>query len=80
MEAIFDGYIWFFSNLIWINILLGVLLVFFERRNPTTTWLWLMVLMFLPGFGFILYLFLGQDLSKKDCLELKKMKIIASRY
>lgn len=76
MEAILntfvDGYLWFFSNLIWINILLGLLLVFFERRSPTTTWLWLMVLTFLPGVGFILYLFLGQDLSKKKMFKSKE--------
>jgi len=72
MRIIVDGYFWIFSNLIWINILLGILLVFFERRNPTTTWLWLMVLMFLPGIGFILYLFLGQDLSKKRLFKTKE--------
>jgi cardiolipin synthase len=72
MRAIIDGYMWFFSNLIWINILLAILLIFFERRNPTTTWLWLMVLVFLPGIGFILYLFLGQDLSKNKMFKTKE--------
>lgn len=72
MDTIIEGYLWFFGNLIWINILLGILLVFFERRNPTSTWLWLMVLMFLPGIGFILYLFLGQDLSKKKMFKTKE--------
>ena len=72
METVLKGYMWFFSNLLWINILLGIALVFFERRNPTTTWLWIMVLMFLPGIGFILYLFLGQDLSKKKMFKTKE--------
>lgn len=72
METIFKGYLWFFSNLIWINILLAILLVFFERRNPTTTWLWLMVLLFLPGIGFFIYLFLGQDLSRKKLFKTKE--------
>lgn len=71
MEFLLDGLNWFLSNLIWINILFGILLVFFERRNPTTTWLWLMVFMFLPGIGFIFYLFLGQDLSKKKLFQSK---------
>lgn len=66
MEYIIEGYSWLFKNILWINILFAILLVFFERRNPTTTWLWLMVLAFLPGIGFILYLFIGQDMSKKD--------------
>ncbi len=72
MSTFIEAYSWIFMNLIWINILLGILLVFFERRNPTTTWLWLMVLMFLPGIGFILYLFLGQDLSKSKMFKLKE--------
>lgn len=72
MSSLVEGYTWIFKNLIWINILLGILLVFFERRNPTSTWLWLMVLMFLPGIGFILYLFLGQDLSKSRMFQTKK--------
>lgn len=65
MEFLFSSYAWVFRNILWINIFLAILLVFFERRNPTSTWLWIMVLTFLPGLGFILYLFLGQDLSKK---------------
>lgn len=47
--------------------------MFFERRNPTTTWLWLMVLTFLPGIGFILYLFLGQDLSRQRLFKVKEL-------
>ena len=65
MQSIHSSYMIVFNNLIWINILFALALVFFERRNPTSTWLWLMVLLFLPGLGFVLYLFLGQDMSKK---------------
>lgn len=72
MDSIFTHYIWIFSNLLWINIIFSILLVFFERRNPTSTWLWLMVFTFLPGLGFILYLFIGQDLSKKKMFDLKE--------
>lgn len=72
MDNIIKGYQWLYSNLIWINILLAILLVFFERRNPTSTWLWLMVIAFMPGIGFILYLFLGQDLSKKKIFKSKE--------
>jgi len=72
MEYIIEGYSWLFKNILWINILFAILLVFFERRNPTTTWLWLMVLAFLPGIGFILYLFIGQDMSKKKTFKLKE--------
>lgn len=72
MKVFMENYLWIFGNLIWINILLAILLIFFERRNPTSTWLWIMVLTFLPGIGFILYLFIGQDLSKKKMFKAKE--------
>ncbi len=72
MDAFISTYTWIFRNLIWLNIGFAILLVFFERRNPTTTWLWLMVLTFLPGIGFIFYLFFGQDLSKKKIFRVKQ--------
>ena len=72
MDYIVNGYMWLLKNILWLNILFAILLVFFERRNPTTTWLWLMVLTFLPGIGFLLYLFIGQDMSKKKMFKLKE--------
>lgn len=72
MDFLFTSYGWIFRNILWLNILFAILLVFFERRNPTSTWLWLMVLTFLPGVGFLLYLFIGQDLSKKKLFKIKE--------
>lgn len=63
---------WIFQNIFIINIFLAILLVFFERRNPTITWFWLMVFIFLPGVGFILYLFFGQDMRKKKIFKVKE--------
>ena len=74
MDIFIENYLLILSNLLWINIVFGMILVLFERRNPTTTWLWLMVLTFLPGIGFILYLFLGQDLSKKKMFKTKELE------
>jgi cardiolipin synthase len=65
MNDFASAYFFIFSNLFWINLILAVILVIFERKNPTSTWLWLMVLFFLPVVGFLLYLIIGQDLSKK---------------
>ncbi len=73
MNFLFRNYGIIFSSLLWLNILFAIVLIFFERRNPTSTLLWLMVLTFLPGLGFILYLFIGQDLSKKKMFESKEV-------
>jgi cardiolipin synthase len=59
------------QSLILINFVLAILLVFFEKRNPTSTWAWLMLLSFLPFIGFILYLFFGQNMRKEKLFILK---------
>ncbi len=57
---------------IFTNFIFAYILVFLERRNPSATWAWLLVLLFLPGLGFILYLFLGQNLRKKRLFATKR--------
>ena len=29
-------------------------LIFIERKDPTTTWAWLLILMLIPGIGYII--------------------------
>lgn len=72
MTYILGIFKWILQNILLLNILFAILLVFFERRNPTTTWLWIMILFFLPGIGFLLYLFIGQDLRKKKIFKIKE--------
>jgi len=48
-----------------LNIFLAIALIFLERRDATSTWAWLMVLFFIPLFGFVIYLLLGRQLGKK---------------
>ncbi len=55
-----------------LNVIFATLVVFFERRSPSATLTWLMVLFFIPVLGFVLYIFLGQDLRKKKIFFLKK--------
>lgn len=62
----------FFNLLFVINILFAFAVVFLERKNPASTWTWLMVLLFLPSVGFIVYLFLGQNLKRTKMFLLKK--------
>ncbi|WP_249869383.1 cardiolipin synthase [Oceanobacillus saliphilus] len=48
-----------------LNIALGISIVFLERKDPTSSWAWLMVLLFIPVAGFFLYLIFGKPISKK---------------
>ncbi|HOI58279.1 MAG TPA: PLDc N-terminal domain-containing protein, partial [Methanoculleus sp.] len=54
-----------------LNTLFAIVVIFFERRNPTATLAWLMVLFFLPLIGFVLYLFLGQNYTRQRLFTLK---------
>lgn len=47
--------------LLFINVFLAGLVVFFERRNPASTWAWLLVLFFIPILGFLTYLIFGKN-------------------
>ena len=36
-----------------LNIFLAIALIFLERRDPTATWAWLLVLFFIPSIRFL---------------------------
>ncbi|MBE6052895.1 MAG: cardiolipin synthase [Clostridium sartagoforme] len=56
-----------------VNIVSAISLIFIERKEPNTTWAWLIILLVLPGIGFIIYLFLGQNLSRQKIFREKKV-------
>lgn len=58
-----------------INLLLALAVIFIERRNVMATWAWVMVLVLLPGLGFLIYLFLGQNLSKRKIYKMKQVQL-----
>lgn len=66
-----SAYFLAFSELFIINIVLSILIIFMERKKPTSTLLWIMTITFFPIIGFFLYLVLGQDLSKSKMFEKK---------
>ena len=69
-----------------LNILFSLSLIFIERKDPTTTWAWLLILLVLPGLGFIIYIMLGQNLSRQKIFKEKilvdedKRKNINDKY
>ena len=56
-----------------INVVFAGFVVFFERRKPSSTWAWLLVLFFIPIFGFLIYLVFGRD-GKKEKIFSDKCK------
>ncbi|MFC4099685.1 cardiolipin synthase [Paenibacillus xanthanilyticus] len=54
------------------NLVLAAAVIFLERRNVGVTWAWLMVLLFIPIIGFILYLVFGQNLSKVKLYKISR--------
>ncbi len=68
------GIQWLMNNFLWVNMILIVLLVFFERKEPKIVWAWMLVLYFMPILGFVLYLLVGQNYKKKRMFRLKEVE------
>lgn len=60
------------GNFWWLNIVLALFVIFFGRKKPQSTVIWVMLLTFLPVVGFLLYLFLDKDYNKMKKFEVKK--------
>lgn len=75
MNAIFDTSI-FIAIILLLNILFALTVIFLERKDPASTWAWILVLFFLPLAGFILYLLLGRQLRKKHLFRWEGSKNI----
>lgn len=57
---------------IWLfNLALAIWTVFRQRRDITSTWAWLMILIFLPLVGFIAYIFVGRKLSSDKIFSIQ---------
>ncbi len=57
---------WFFSGVYMVTIAVSVLVVIFDKRDPTKTLLWVVVLVLLPVLGLVFYLGVGQNLRRRQ--------------
>ncbi|MBF0780686.1 MULTISPECIES: cardiolipin synthase [unclassified Granulicatella] len=66
------------ESIIWlivcIHITLALVVVFRDTRDVSSTWAWLIVLIFLPVAGLIIYLFFGKKISKDNIFDLKNQE------
>ena len=62
-----------------VNVLIALVIIFLERKNPSATLAWIMILFLLPIIGIVLYLFLSQNISRQRMFRLTKYEEEAMR-
>lgn len=67
-----DFYVSLMASFWWISTAVSVGVIFFGRKKPSSTLIWVMVINFLPVIGFILYLLLGRDYREVKMFGLKE--------
>ena len=65
---------WLMEHLLYINLILSIVIVFFQRRDPKAVWTWLLILYFVPVFGFFFYLIFAQDYHKSKMFRIKEVE------
>lgn len=65
---------YFQQHILMINLLFAIIVVFFERKSPKSVWAWLLLLYFIPGLGFVLYLLLGANMRKSKMFRIKEVE------
>ena len=65
---------WLLEHMFLINVVFSFLIIFFQRKNPTTVWAWLLLLYFIPILGFLLYMILGQNFRKERMFKMKEIE------
>jgi cardiolipin synthase len=56
-----------------------IVVILLENRNPVKSLAWILVLIFLPVLGIILYLYLGQDYRKQKIVAKKSIRRLHNR-
>jgi len=72
LNAVSSFWLWSMQHLWLINILLSIMIIFFQRRDPQSTWTWLLALYAVPIFGILIYLLLGQNYRKSKMFRVKE--------
>ncbi len=74
LQELFQLTSFFINHIVFFNIIFSILVIFFQRKEPKSTWAWLLLLYFLPFFGFIIYLLAGTDMHKRKMFRIKEME------
>jgi len=57
-----------------INFLIAFTIIFLERKDPSATLAWLMILFLLPGVGILFYFLFSQNISRQKIFRLSKFE------
>lgn len=70
------GIYWNFisENMIYFDIILIVIIIFFQKRDPIAIFLWILLLVIAPVGGLVLYIFLGQQIHKEQLFKIKGLE------
>lgn len=71
IQAVFE---FIYRHLVITNLILAVIIVFFQRKEPKSVWAWLLILYFIPVLGFIFYLLIGTDMHKQKMFRTKEIE------
>jgi len=63
-----------YEHLVFFNLVLAIIIVFFQRKDPKSVWAWLLILYFIPIIGFVFYLLIGTDMHKKKMFRTKEIE------
>ncbi len=55
-----------------INVIIALTIIFLERKDPSATLAWILVLMLMPAFGVIFYFLFSQNIARKKIFRLTR--------
>ncbi len=73
-----DFFYYLAESVYWITLISVVLVVVLDNRNPVKTIAWVLILIFLPYIGLVLYIFFGQRYRKVKIISKKSIRSIES--
>lgn len=65
---------WCMEHTYYINFVLAIVIIFFQRREPKSVWAWLLLLYYIPILGFFLYLVIGHNFHKNKMFKIKEVE------
>ncbi|MGL5920446.1 MAG: PLDc N-terminal domain-containing protein, partial [Bacteroidales bacterium] len=74
-----DWLYYMFQTLYLISALGMIGILISENRNPVKSLAWILVILFIPFVGIIIYLFFGQDYTKQRMITKRGMKQLFNR-